>query len=138
MPKSVVEIHKLAREMTPAALQTLNAIMLNPKAAHRDRILAAAQILDRGLGRAAMAVFHTGSSVLTFSPDDAAPTALTRLAASNTGAGYEADLRRELRRIEQERADQETELAKARAAKANGEAIPDPLALLLAVRDEKE
>ena len=138
MAKSIVEIHRLAREMTPAALEKLNEIVHDPKAANRDKIMAAAQILDRGLGRAAMAVFHGGPNQIGNTELLVDDTPLTRLARQ--GSNYEADLRAELRRIdaerEKERVAKEDELAAARADKARGKEIHPALAALLAVKDD--
>jgi len=140
MAKSIVEIHRLAREMTPAALQKLNEIVHDPRAQNRDKIMAAAQILDRGLGKAPLAVLHgsSGPDQIGFLSDDFA-TPLTRLANQNS-SNYEADLRAELRHIdaerEKERAAKEDELDVARADKARGKEIHPALAALLAVKDD--
>jgi hypothetical protein len=141
-----VEIIQAARQMCPATLERLNEIVHDTNSKDRDRIDAAALILDRGLGRAPAAVFHGGPNQVGNMPtavellaDDAIATPLTRLAVSSRDADYEHSLRAELRRIDQERerarADREAELAEARAARANGEEIDGPLRMLLEVKD---
>ena len=51
MPKTVREVARLAREHSPAAVQALAAIMLNPYEKARDRAYAAMLILSWGVGR---------------------------------------------------------------------------------------
>jgi hypothetical protein len=50
-PKSVLEIQRLARELSPRAIARLESIMDNPKAPFRDQIMASVALLDRGNGR---------------------------------------------------------------------------------------
>src|SRR5262245_26027894 len=50
-PKVVAEIKDLARRHTDEALDTLAAIMRNPKASAAARVSAANAILDRGYGK---------------------------------------------------------------------------------------
>lgn len=147
-PKSLVEITRLARELTPGAIMKLNEIVYNPEAPFRDQIAAAVAIADRGCGRPAVGIFHGGSSqgtVFSGAPDmDGEPaTALIRAAAKGgTLAQSKAQLLAELRRIEaleaQEKAELSDELAEARAAQARGEDIPGILALLIRAKDSNE
>jgi hypothetical protein len=141
-----VEIIQAARQMCPATLERLNEIVHSPDSKDRDRIDAAALILDRGLGRAPQAVFHGGPNQVGNMPtavellaEDAIATPLLTSAAARQSSDYEAELRRELRRIDAEReearAAQEAELNAARAAKANGEDLDGPMRMLLEVKD---
>jgi hypothetical protein len=57
----LVEITRLAREMTPTALQRFYDIMMNDSAPFRDQVAAACAIADRGCGRPVVGVVH-GSS----------------------------------------------------------------------------
>jgi hypothetical protein len=118
----------------------------SPDSKDRDRIDAAALILDRGLGRAPQAVFHGGPNQVGNMPtavellaEDAIATPLLTSAAARQSSDYEAELRRELRRIDAEReearAAQEAELNAARAAKANGADLDGPMRMLLEVKD---
>jgi hypothetical protein len=50
-PKVVAEVKELAREHTGKAIETLVAIMSNPKAAPAARVSAANSLLDRGYGK---------------------------------------------------------------------------------------
>jgi Family of unknown function (DUF5681) len=50
-PKAVAEIKDLARKHTDEALETLAAIMRNPKASAAARVSAANALLDRGYGK---------------------------------------------------------------------------------------
>ena len=50
-PKVVAEIKDLARKHTDEALDTLAAIMRNPKASATARVSAANALLDRGYGK---------------------------------------------------------------------------------------
>ena len=50
-PKSDIKIRDLAREHTPAALNTLVEIMKNPNAKESSRVQAASAILDRAYGK---------------------------------------------------------------------------------------
>ena len=54
-PKSLVEITRLAREITPRAIARLESIMDNEKAPYRDQIMAAVALIDRGCGNRRLA-----------------------------------------------------------------------------------
>jgi hypothetical protein len=60
-PKVVAEIKDLARKHTDEALETLAAIMRNPKASASARVSAANALLDRGYGKAPLHI--TGDSI---------------------------------------------------------------------------
>jgi hypothetical protein len=56
--KQIVDIRSLARVHTAACIRVLASIVAQPKAPANARVAAAAQLLDRGWGRAAQT--HTG------------------------------------------------------------------------------
>jgi hypothetical protein len=138
------EIYRRSNEETlEDSLPWLERIINDPETANRDRILAIAT-RDKIRMNTAMLIFGpTGMpSVDLLAADGGIVTPLTKLAADNKGADYEAHVLAEARRIEQDRAGEhaakENQLAVARAARANGEEIHPATALLLAVKDEKE
>ena len=143
-PKSLVEITRLARELSPAAIEKLNSIVHDPKALDRDKMAAANSILDRGLGKPAFPVFHGGSGMSSpMELEDGTPMSPLLLAAGKSrDAAYKAELQAELRRIEaegaQKRTEMDDELAEARAAQARGEEISPSLRMLIAVKDDTE
>ena len=51
-PKAIIEVTQAARERTTNAIETLEEVMLNPKATQAARVSAAIAILDRGWGKA--------------------------------------------------------------------------------------
>ena len=59
MAKSLTEIRSLARGRTRTALRVLAAVMRNPQTPPAARIAAANAILDRGWGKASLAI-HNG------------------------------------------------------------------------------
>ena len=59
MAKSLTEIRSLARGRTKTALSVLAAVMRNPQTPPAARIAAANAILDRGWGKAPLAI-HNG------------------------------------------------------------------------------
>lgn len=142
--EALVEITRLARELSPAAIEKLNSIVHDPKALDRDKIAAANSILDRGLGKPAFPVFHGGSGMSSpMELEDGTPVSPLLLAAGKSrDAAYKAELQAELRRIEAEEAQMRTEmddeLADARAAQARGEEISPSLRMLIAVKDDTE
>ena len=85
LPKSVIEIARLAREHSGAAIARLYEIMLDRKASHRDQIQAAIALLDRGLGKPAMPVFHGSgmSSPLELDDNGEPVSALLRAAVGS-------------------------------------------------------
>jgi len=140
-PKSVVEINKLAREMTPAVLHKLNEIVHDPESSNRDKINAAIAIADRGCGRPAVGIFHgTGPNqppgfVLEGGTED--DNALL-LRAANEGnadertlAALDAAASRVKAKIAQDKQAKEDHLADAAAAMARGEEVPGLTRLLL-------
>lgn len=142
---TIVEITRLARDLTPAAIMRLNSIVHDPDALDRDVIAAAIAISDRGCGKPPMGVFHgsgTGSPMMELDENGEPISALIIAASRRKEAAYKLELQAELRRIEQaeerERAEQADRLAEARAAQARGEEIPGMTALLLAARDVNE
>ena len=76
--KSVVEVQRLARELSPRAIRRLAIIMDDPKASRRDQIAASVALLDRGCGRPP-AVHRFIENPL---PDDGAPEDTTGSASS--------------------------------------------------------
>lgn len=56
LPPEIVELRALAREHTKPAVEAIIAVMKNKKAPAGARVTAAAEILDRGWGRAAQTV----------------------------------------------------------------------------------
>ena len=71
LPKSLVEITKLARQCAPSAIARLHKIAHDPSASHRDQIAASIALLDRGFGRPAVAVLNLGNT--TDNPLSGAP-----------------------------------------------------------------
>ena len=142
-PQSLVEITKLARSLSPAAIAKLNEILHDPETPPRDQVAAARELLDRGLGRPFMAVLHGqgGASPLELT-DDSTPVSALIAAARRNGESYEAELCRELVRIEQDKAkkkaDFEAEITEASRAQASGAEIDPMMSMLLQVRDEAE
>jgi hypothetical protein len=63
-PRDDACLRELARERTEAALDTLTAIMKNPKAPAAARVSAATAILDRGYGRPCQQLQHSGGDGL--------------------------------------------------------------------------
>lgn len=61
-PKEDARLRELARERTEMALDTLTAIMSDEKAPAAARVSAACAILDRGFGRPAQQLQHSGLS----------------------------------------------------------------------------
>jgi hypothetical protein len=51
-PKAIIEVAQAAREKTASAIETLNTIMIDPKATASARVSAAVAILERGWGKA--------------------------------------------------------------------------------------
>ena len=94
-PGSKLEMTKLARDYSPAAIERLHSIAHNPAAPFRDQVAAANALLDRGLGRPAMPVFH-GSSGGMSSMDlgEGVPMSALVSAARRGDEGYENELRR--------------------------------------------
>ena len=142
-PQSLVEITKLARTLSPAAIAKLNEILHDPETPPRDQVAAARELLDRGLGRPFMAILHGqgGASPLELT-EDGTPVSALIAAARRNGESYEAELRRELARIEQDKAkkkaDFEAEITEASRAQASGAEIDPMMSMLLQVRDEAE
>jgi hypothetical protein len=139
-----LEIYRRSNEETlEDSLPWLERIINDPETANRDRILAIAT-RDKIRMNTAMLIFGPSGmpSVDLLAADGGVVTPLTKLAADNKGADYEAHVLAEARRIEQDRAAEhaakENQLAAARAARANGEEIHPATALLLKVKDEKE
>jgi hypothetical protein len=60
-PKEVAAVKELARQYTELAISTLVEVMKNKKEIARARVMAATAILDRGHGRPAQALEHSGS-----------------------------------------------------------------------------
>jgi hypothetical protein len=90
-----------------------------------------------------MAVLHgQGGAPPLELTEDGTPVSALIAAARRNGDSYEAELRRELARIEADRARKkaafETEIAEARRAQANGAEIDPMMSMLLQVRDEAE
>ena len=142
-PQSLIEITKLARALSPAAIAKLNEILHDPETPPRDQVAAARELLDRGLGRPFMAVLHgQGGASPPELTEDGTPVSALLAAARRNGESYEAELRRELARIEQDKAqkkaDFEAEITEASRAQANGAEIDPMMRLLLQVRDEAE
>jgi hypothetical protein len=141
-PKLLVEISRLDRSYCPDAIEKLAKIMLDSRSKPRDVIAAANVILDRGLGRPTQALVHISpdGDMVDAAPIDVSP--LLNTARSRGDAALEAELRRELERIEarkmQERAASEERFANARRARANGEEIDPVTKLLLEVKDDVE
>jgi hypothetical protein len=59
-PKAVQSVVDLAREHTEDAVRTLVEIALNKRATDSARVSAAAHLLDRGWGKPAQSLEHTG------------------------------------------------------------------------------
>lgn len=140
-PKSVVEIAKMAREMTPALLERLYKIATNEfgDVPYRDQNAAIFAIVDRGSGRAAIGIFHgTGPGVppgFVEEGTDDGTALLLRAAAMNADEKTLAALKDAQRRLEaklaQEEQAKEDHLANAAAAMARGEDVPGLTRLLL-------
>ena len=137
-PKSLVEITKLARELTPAAIMKLNEIVHDPDALDRDKIAAAIAIADRGCGKPAIGVFHGGASPLEQTEDGAPMSALLRAARGNADERALAELRAEVQRIEsklaQDRQEHEEHLRDASERLSRGEEVEGITQLLLRAR----
>lgn len=58
--KATAEIKELAQKYGPAALKTLSDIAQDDQAPHAARVSASNALLDRGYGRPAQSVEHTG------------------------------------------------------------------------------
>jgi len=56
MPRAVTEIRSLARSHTRTAINVLVGVMRSEDATHAARVAAANAILDRGWGKAALAL----------------------------------------------------------------------------------
>jgi hypothetical protein len=67
--KADVGLRDLAREHTTTALETLVAIMTNPKATCTSRVAAANALLDRGYGRPESSVNAKVETKQTWGPD---------------------------------------------------------------------
>ena len=140
-PKSLVEITRLAREITPRAIARLESIMDNEKAPYRDQIMAAIALIDRACGRPAVGIFHgTSGSTLSGAPDlegedGAGATALLMAARGSKDERILAELLAEAERIRQatarDRREQEARLADAAEALSRGEEVDGLTALLL-------
>ncbi len=137
-PKSLVEITKLARELTPAAIMKLNEIVHDPDALDRDKIAAAIAIADRGCGKPAIGVFHgtQGGMSMPLELEDGTPLSALLLAArGRPDEKVLAELNAEVRRLEakiaQDRREAESRLAEQADALARGEEISPVTALLL-------
>jgi hypothetical protein len=104
-PKSLVEITRLAREITPRAIARLESIMDNEKAPYRDQIMAAIALIDRACGRPAVGIFHgTSGSTLSGAPDiegedGAGATALLMAARGSKDERILAELLAEAERV---------------------------------------
>jgi hypothetical protein len=143
LPKSVIEIARLAREHSAAAIERLRSIMMNNRVPYRDQIRAAEVLLDRGCGRPPLGIYHSakdGSS--TYAPDTIngeAPSVLLLDASRRRDASYAAELRAELARIDameaKERAERADQVEAARAAMARGEEVSPLMKMLVSVRE---
>ena len=74
-PKVVAEIKELARKHTDEALDTLAAIMRNPKASATARVSAANSLLDRGYGKPPQHITGEGGPIYVARLPMPAPTA---------------------------------------------------------------
>jgi hypothetical protein len=61
MAKALTDIRSLARVHTDTAIRVLAGIMGQTDAPHAARVSAASQLLDRGWGKPAQALEHTGA-----------------------------------------------------------------------------
>ena len=144
-PKSVQEIQRMAREMTPDVLIMFNDLAHDPKVPPRDRIAAGIAISDRGCGRPAIGVFHgvaeTLSSPLMTEAGEPVSALILRAARENADERSLADLRAETRRLEDKlaREDQahKAHIAEAADALDRGEDVSGITRLLLHARAEK-
>jgi len=59
--KVIADVKALAKEHTADAVQTLVEVMRSQKAPPAARVSAATALLDRGFGRPAQAIHHSGS-----------------------------------------------------------------------------
>jgi hypothetical protein len=144
-PKAIYDIMRLARSRAPEAVQTLYEIMSDKTASDRDRIVAAATLLDRGCGRAPVPVLHKGADSESFISDGSAIgdgewTPLLAAAKQGPAATYRRVLTEELARLDaearQEQAERRDHIAAARRAMANGKEVDAATALLIRVQDE--
>jgi hypothetical protein len=62
-PKVIAEVKELARAHTGEAIETLVAIMTNPKSAPAARVSAANSLLDRGYGKPPQHITGEGGPV---------------------------------------------------------------------------
>jgi hypothetical protein len=145
LPKSIIEIAKLARERSTAAIERLTDIMMNDKAPFRDQIRAAEVLLDRGCGRPPIGVYHAAGTGSNYeagnvnSIDGNPPSVLLIDAARRRDAAYKAELQAELRRIDameaKEREERADQVEAARAAMARGEEVSPLMQMLVRVRE---
>jgi hypothetical protein len=148
LPKSIIEIAKLARERSAAAIERLTDIMMNDKAPFRDQIRAAEVLLERGCGRAPLGVYHAAGRGGSYeagnvnSIDGDPPSVLLIDAARRRDSAYKAELQAELRRIdedeERQRARKQDEVAEAKAAMERGEEVSPLMRMLIKVRQATE
>lgn len=59
-PKALKDVEEIARSHTPAAMQTLAAICVDPEQPGAARVSAANALLDRGWGKPSQPVEHSG------------------------------------------------------------------------------
>jgi hypothetical protein len=145
LPKSVIEIARLARERSTMAIERLTDIMMNDKAPYRDQIQAATVLLDRGCGRPPLGVYHAAGTGSNYEAGDVnaidgnPPGVLVKLARERRDSAYKAELQAELRRIEameaKEREERADQVEAARAAMANGEEVSPLMKMLVKVRE---
>ena len=64
MTKSVLEIQRMCRDLTPDVIMVMNKIVHDEKAANRDRIMAGQIIKETGCGKPPVSLY-TGGSDLT-------------------------------------------------------------------------
>jgi len=144
-PKSVQEIQRMAREMTPDVLIMFNDLAHDPKVPPRDRIAAGIAISDRGCGRPAIGVFHgvaeTLSSPLMTEAGEPVSALIIRAARENRDERALADLGAEARRLEdklaRDKEAHEASIAEAADALDRGEDVSGVTRLLLHARAEK-
>ena len=138
-PKSVQEIQRMAREMTPAVLKMFGELAHDPKVPPRDRIAAGIAISDRGCGRPAIGIFHgtaeTLSSPLMTEAGEPVSALIIRAARENRDERALADLRAETRRLEdklaRDKQAHEAHLADAAEALSRGEEVDGLTRLLI-------
>ena len=58
-PRVLADVQELARQKSPEALNVLESVMLNEKAPHAARVLAANSLLDRGYGKPTQTIAQT-------------------------------------------------------------------------------